>query len=168
MGEFRIGRKYASHVYPDTPRSLPAAFARNFAATQTPLAITTVATAITWTVLQAGVPPSATIPITPKVTGILRIIASILAQSTSAAVPASVTVNLVVDGGAPSLIIVDTVDNNIPGEGFAGAATMTVVIDITVPVGAHTVALQILDQANGLATMIAAFVDIQELPPASG
>ena len=31
MGEFRIGRRFAQHSYPDGPRALSAAFASNFA-----------------------------------------------------------------------------------------------------------------------------------------
>lgn len=73
---FRIGRTFARHTYPDTPRGAPAAFANNFAAgpgtgqaIATALPGTPVFTNTNGSTVEAGTLTAQGMPITPKVTG---------------------------------------------------------------------------------------------------
>lgn len=76
MGEFRIGRVFARHTYPEPRRGGGAsagAFARNFAsgpASET--TITVPGVQVPWAAIDVG-SPGTDVPITPQSTGIIRI-----------------------------------------------------------------------------------------------
>lgn len=53
MGEFRIGRKFASHSYPDTRAATTVPYARNFAVGPGTVTDVTVGTPVPWGVIEA-------------------------------------------------------------------------------------------------------------------
>ena len=170
MGEFRIGRRYAQHVYPDTPQRAPAAFARNYAQTVTPSTLGSGANNVSWTSIEGGgvIPPSIHVPITPNVTGRVRIIATVtLVNSTIA--PIDVIEQIQINGAAPPAsapAAAETVDA-ATGEG-SGLATMTLLLDISLPVGPTTqIEIQLTAGTAGL-ELSAASIELQEVPLATG
>ena len=174
MGEFRIGRKFAQHSYPESRRDSTLAFARNSAqgpGGDAPVPVTTGGTQILWETIESGGGPSEDVPITPLVTGRIRIIAMVAVTNTIG-VPTTVKVVAQVEDvtipGSP--VPEATVDESTDaGNGFE---TITYVFDTTLlPVGA-TKHIEILvtagvDNAIEL-TLENSTLDIQELPAATG
>jgi len=106
MGEFRIGRKFASHSYPEPRRDTTVAFARNFAkgpATSTIIAAGnlvqpfTGGTLVPWDFIESGAPLGTSVPITPVTTGIMLVSGVVCVKSTSTA-DAFVFVQVLLDG----------------------------------------------------------------------
>lgn len=102
MGEFRIGRKYAHHFYPDTPRGAGAlSLARNFA--MGPGDSTNVVTAgdggtqIPWDFIESDAALGVDVPITPSVTGQILFKGVVVVKNSSLS-PVNVTLQVEVDG----------------------------------------------------------------------
>jgi hypothetical protein len=120
MGEFRIGRRYAQHTYPDTPRGAGAlSFARNFAeGPGTPTTIDTSGVQVPWAFIESGDPVGVNVPITPRVTG--RILFSGVVQVTNNdAAPVTVQVQIQVNG---STLLVPLVQETVDANGEAAIA----------------------------------------------
>ena len=89
MGEFRIGRTFARHSYPDTPRGASAAFASNFAlgpGSDQAIATapgTAVFTAANGSAVSAGTITADGAPITPNVTGDVLVEAAVEVRNTT-------------------------------------------------------------------------------------
>jgi hypothetical protein len=173
MGEFRIGRTFARHSYPDTPRGASAAFARNsaFGPNSPPLSVDPVAgTLITWQSIEVGTIGGTVVPITPKVTGIVRVIVNVVFENAGAA--DVVGVDLLVNGATTG-----TTESTIDSSSEAGHAFITVpwLVDFAggfkLPVGA-TYNLEVkVAQLHGSGTISVigvTSIDIQELPAATG
>lgn len=166
----RIGRKFAGETYPISPgaRGGSAAFARNSASGVAAFggqAISTVAAPIQWAAIESGASPSANVPITPHVTGRIRITGMVtIANATGAA--QHVDMQAQVDGGSP--ITFPLAQASVIANGFA---TVPFVLDLgsgTAPLSvgvAHTIALSIAASANGAlsVTFSSSFMDIQEV-----
>lgn len=98
MGEFRIGRTFARHSYPDTRAATSVPYARNFAAG--PAVDTAVATApgtqVPWSAIEVGA-PGVDVPITPKSTGVIHVDGVISVHNTSE-LPVDVQVEVQIGG----------------------------------------------------------------------
>lgn len=72
MGEFRIGRKFAQHSYPESRQNTTVPYASNFAEgpANSTTAVTTDGTQVPWQVVAAG-SPGVDVPVTPSSTGAL-------------------------------------------------------------------------------------------------
>jgi hypothetical protein len=176
MGEFRIGRKHAQHSYPDTPRSAVASYARNSAlgpqdrvqSLPAPLGAN-----ILWLTPEIGV-AGANIPITPRVTGIVRV-ASVVVCQNAAFAPDAMVVELILDGVPIGLQTGSTIDAATE----AGNGLITIPYEIIFAPGGggnapltlapHTIAIHVTPSLGGVGTSVLALstVDIQELPLAS-
>lgn len=100
MGEFRIGRKYAQHSYPEPRRGGASAtpFARNFAAGPgSETNITVPGVQVPWSAIDVGA-PGVNIPITPQSTGIIRIAGALTIKNHSGSNVVTVLVNPQVAG----------------------------------------------------------------------
>lgn len=110
---FRIGRKHAQHTYPEAPRGAgPFQFARNLAAgpgrTDVPVSVaalpaapsagTPVFTLANNSLVEAGVLTADGAPITPSVTGIIRVSGVVNVENTGADGPVDVAVFLAING----------------------------------------------------------------------
>lgn len=98
----RIGRKYASHTYPQSPGAggggAVSAFARNYA--QGPAAGTLVEDAsggIVFSIVEGGGGATPNVPITPRVTGLILVEGTIECSNTKEDAD-QLTVQIVVDG----------------------------------------------------------------------
>lgn len=166
---FRVGRKSAQHSYPTSPGAAggAAAFARNFA--QGPSVDTAVAdgagTQIPWAFIESGAAPGVHVPITPQVTGRVRIVGVFAIVSVD---EASVNIHFTVQ--------IDDVTHATPVVSAtvpaSGLATVPFLVDIPVlPVGT-TSNISILATASdspGLSLAeLSSTLDIQELPAATG
>jgi len=166
MGEFRIGRKHASHSYPDTGgrASPPQPPGRNYAfgpANNTAIA-TTPGTDVPWSVHESGV-AGVDVPITLKTTGRLRVSAMLTINSL---VASSVEVHVRID---------DTTNIAIP---FAAPATPAGNLNVTVPIlvettltlGLHTVQIRCIAPGDDGNTLVAnqCSIEVQELTGAAG
>jgi hypothetical protein len=140
MGEFRIGRRFAQHTYPDTPRGGGAlAFARNFAmGPATPTTITTGGVQVPWDFIESGAPSGVNVPITPRVTG--RMLFSGVVQVTNNDdAPVTVQVQIQVNDATELVPLVqETVDAN--GE---AAIAFEIMYIASLPVGV-TAQIQLL------------------------
>lgn len=168
---FRVGRSRAQHVYPESRGVTTLVFARNFA--QGPsetTAVTMAGVQVPWTSIESvgGSPPPGTVdvPITPRVTGRVRLLAMVAVQNTSGAA-AKVSVQAQVGGvtvvGAP--LGTETVDAT------TGVETVPYVFDLTLPVGTTSdIELLVSASADGALALIpsSTTLDIQELPRATG
>jgi hypothetical protein len=101
MGEFRIGRKYAHHFYPDTPRGAGAlSLARNFAmGPGDPTDVVTAGdggTQIPWDFIESDGPLGVDVPITPRVTGQILFKGVVVVKNNSLS-PVNVTVQVEID-----------------------------------------------------------------------
>jgi hypothetical protein len=167
MGEFRIGRKHAQHSYPDTPRGAVAAFARNYASTNQNQDFSTGTVDVAWQAIESGAAPGTDVPVTPRVTGRVRIITTcVLINETLN--PINVSVFSRIDG-SPVGEAAETVD--AATETSNGESTITFVVDAdALPVGAaHQVSVRCTSSsATADLTLAVAQVDIQELPAATG
>ena len=175
MGEFRIGRSRAQHSYPDTPRAGVAAFARNSAfgpqgGTQ---GLPAIGDKVKWTALEVGTVGGTVVPITPHVTGIVRVIVTVECQNTNTAAGNTMAVNLLVDGASVGVTTGSPINAAIV-EGQLGiiAIPLTVVFaganKLSVGV-AHTLEVQVTPLQGGTATAVIGFtsIDVQELPTAT-
>jgi hypothetical protein len=174
MGEFRIGRTFARHSYPDTPRAGGlAALARNsaFGPDSPPLAVDPVnGTKLTWQSIEVGTPGGTVVPITPKVTGIVRVIVNVVFENAGAS--DVIGVDLLVNGSTTG-----TTESTIDASSEGGSAFITIpwVVDfaggVKLPVG-PTYNLEVkVAQLHGSGTISVlgvSSIDIQELPPATG
>jgi hypothetical protein len=120
MGEFRIGRKHASHTYPDTPRGAGAlSFARNFAiGPNTPTTITTGGVQVPWDIIESGASPGVNVPITPRVTGRM-LFAGVIQVTNNDDVPVTISVQVQVQG---STLLVPLVQETVDANGEAAIA----------------------------------------------
>lgn len=171
MGEFRIGRKYARHVYPDTNRGAGLlAYARNSASAiegaqpAGGIVADPGVSPLAWADIEST-PGSggASVPITPKVTGILRVVGMLTLVGPGIAAAANVRIDVLIDG-APVASTQQTVEVD-------GVANVGFQVDrYDAGIGAHTVALQAaaLTGADANLKVTNMEIDIQELPPVTG
>ena len=99
---FRIGRRYAQHVYPETGGGrgggTATAFARNFATgPKSDTEITGGGIQVPWNGIDVGASPSVDVPITPKSTGIV-IISGIITVTNSSESSFDIEVDVQVEG----------------------------------------------------------------------
>ncbi len=184
---FRIGRKFAQHVYPEPRRSAGAdAFARNSAialpGSGTPIGEGGVQVA--WTYIESegsAAQPGSTfdVPITPRSTGVIRVIGTVqIENGTEENINASVQVQVNGSSIVPP-VASSTVDAQF-GEGLTdGIETLSFVLDLIatdpvlvagVPLSVGVLAnieLLVTATADGL-VLGTATLDIQELPAATG
>jgi hypothetical protein len=168
---FRIGRKYASHTYPQSQaaQTLPL-FARNFA--QGPTSNQVVGTggaAITpWTV-ESGSAANAHVPITPRVTGLVLVTAVIEMENTSgvsAEVQGQILLNDNPLPGTPPLSLTTVASGN-----FATLTVQALVGPLPVGVEANIgVGVITLGSGSPAVTLQAddSTVSVQEIPAATG
>jgi hypothetical protein len=166
MGEFRIGRKFARHTYPESPRigNALTAFARNFATG--PKVDTAIGAGIQvpWNAVDAGTPPTtADVPITCRSTGIV-IVSGVVTISNPSGAPILVTATVQVDGVATTSFSATTVP-------AGGEATIPVLAETdpgTTPIGA-THQIEISIDGNG-ATIVGdgSSISVQEVSVATG
>ena len=176
MGEFRIGRSRAQHSYPDTRGAGVAGFARNSAfgpSPQTPLAIAALGTKIPWVAPEVGTAGSTIVPITPNVTGIVRVLADVVVENTAGVVN-NMLVELFVNGvtSGPVVVSVSTIPAKIENDSgfitipfefdFAGANKLTLGT-------LYKMEIKVTPMQGGTSTKVDyASIDIQELPAATG
>ena len=179
MSEF-VGRTGSHRVYsyPEAPRggsSVP--FARNSAIGPQfdgPLPITQAGVLIPWQGIEnvGSVPPGTTdVPITPRVTGVVRVICTIAVQNVGTT--QNVEANLLVDGS-----LVASFPNTIlgPGEGPDEFETITFAFDFSpataplLPLGtSFQVSIKLLSDVDDVSLQLdTATLDIQELQAATG
>lgn len=120
MGEFRIGRKYAQHSYPDTPRGAGAlSLARNFAiGPNAPTTITTGGVQVPWDIIESGASPGVHVPITPRVTGRM-LFSGVIQVSNNDDAPVDISVQVQVQD---STLLVPLVQQTVPADGEAAIA----------------------------------------------
>jgi len=173
---FRIGRTYARHTYPEGPKGLSAAFARNSAfgpqgGTQAIPA--SGGTKIIWNAMEVGSAGATAVPITPKVTGIVRAIVTVVAVNSTGASD-DIAVQFVVDG-APvgGGATISTVPATL--EGQDSAITIPLTFDFAdaqaMSVGTtHTVEVLVTSVlgVSGKSVLGLSSIDLQELPAATG
>jgi len=166
MGEFRIGRRHASHSYPDTgsKASPPIPPARNFAfgpGTDTGI-LTTPGTDVPWSNLESGA-AGVNVPITPRVTGRLSIRAMLMLKST---VASSVTINVRVDG-----ITTIAIPFSVPATPAANLNTpVPLLVETTVTLAPHTIQIRCVASGDDGNMLVAnqCSVEVQELVGAAG
>ena len=177
MTEF-VGRTGSRRVYsyPETPRGGGAtAFARNSAVGPLggTLAITQAGVLIPWGPIESvgTVPPGTTdVPITPRVTGVVRVICTILVQNldTTQNVEAVLLLGATFVAAFPNTILG-------PGEGPDEFETITFIFDFNptttpLPVGVVSqLSVKLLADVNDISLQLnEAVIDIQELQAATG
>jgi hypothetical protein len=113
MGEFRIGRKFAQHSYPNSRAASTVPFARNFAAgpEQDQVIPLGVDTPVLWAAIESGAPPGPLVPITRLSTGIIRI-SGVLTVNTEDLVQVVVRIRGTPPGGPPIILPVPLAENN--------------------------------------------------------
>jgi hypothetical protein len=170
MGEFRIGRRFAQHSYPESRQNTTVPFARNFA--QGPADLTPITMAgiqVPWDVIESGAPPGADVPIVPQATGRVRLIASLTIGNTGegseTAVVRAQTNGMLIDFPQSGM--------TIPG---GGVGTIPYVLDIgpgsvshpiPLAVGSPTdIELFVTATSDGVLSLApnSSTLDIQELP----
>lgn len=175
MGEFRIGRSRAQHSYPDTRGAGPAGFARNsaFGPPDGIQAISATGDKIKWSTLEVGTPGSTEVPITPQVTGIVRVIGSVVCRNTALSSANTMTVEIFIGGVGLGARSISTIDGATESE--SGFITIPVLFDFAGPsalsVGvAHKIELNVVPLQGGTSTAVVTLssIDIQELPAATG
>ena len=170
MGEFRIGRKFAQHSYPESRRNTTLPFARNSAfGPSAPLSLTTGGVLVPWASVEAGAPPGSTsIPITPQVTGIVRMIGMFLVQNT--AVSSEIATFLVSINGGPPIPVPSQATVDAGTELTPGFETLPFVLDLPpLPVGTTShISVLARSSADNTLTVTTATFDVQELPLATG
>lgn len=179
MGEFRIGRTFARHSYPDTPRGQPAgAFARNSAVgPATTTALNPAGQVVPWEVTETGDLNVVSVKITPRSTGRIRITAMITVQN-GVTGPTDVSVKLqagaAVGGPFVDLPLPAANQTTVLGTALAGGgggfATIPLVADEFGVIGTPAfVAIKISASPNAVSlVMEATTIDIQETPVATG
>jgi hypothetical protein len=173
MGEFRIGRTYARHSYPDTPRGASAAFARNsaFGPNSPPLSVDPVAgTKVPWQQIEVGTAGDTVVPFTPKVTGITRVLVNVVFENAGASDVVGVSVLI---GGS----IIGSTVSTIDASSEAGRAFITVPFQVDLagadklllgPTYSFEVKVAQLHGSGTISVIVVSSIDIQELPPATG
>jgi hypothetical protein len=167
MGEFRIGRKYAHHFYPDTPRGAGAlSLARNFA--MGPGDATDVVTSgdggtqIPWDFIESDAALGVDAPITPRVTGQILFKGVIVFKNNSLS-PVNVTAQVEVNDLA---IAPPVVEETVAANGLA-AVPFEVLIDTPLALGI-TANIQVIVTAstNGAVTLTvdSSTIEIEEVP----
>jgi hypothetical protein len=177
---FRIGRKFASHTYPEASRGGSGnpltAFARNFAvgpATDTP--VVTTGTQILWGTVDVPDINPQNVPITPRSTGVVRVSGSIIVQNTGVN-PATVVVQVQVNGVATPAAFAEapivTIDPANGIEETSGFESIPLLVELTGLVIGTKVDVQILvgSFTDGIVflTAIRSTIDVQEVAVATG
>jgi len=169
MSEFvghAVGTRYYS--YPETPRGGGAlAFARNSGTAGDETSISQAGVQVQWTEREVAGATNVDVPITPRVTGIIRFLGMFYIQNEGPGNVQDVTVTLQVNGSdvASVAATVETVgegsgSETIPfiltGPGFTVGTTYNVQFKLSKATG------------SGSLLMITGTVDVQELPRATG
>lgn len=179
MTEF-VGRTGSRRVYsyPETPRGASAAFARNSAAGPQfdgPLPITQAGVPIPWAAIESvgTVPPGTTdVPITPRVTGVVRVICTIEVENVGTTQNVEAVLEL---AGSPVASFANTILG--PGEGPDEFETITFAFDFnpsgpggSLPVGTTSqLSVKLLSDVDDVSLQLnAATFDVQELQTATG
>ncbi|MGH3303685.1 MAG: hypothetical protein ACRDOK_18800 [Streptosporangiaceae bacterium] len=168
MGEFRIGRKFASHSYPDARRDTTQPFARNYAlGPTTSTDVTMAGTLVPWTVIESGAPPGTDVPITPKTSGIIQA-DGVICIKNSSATPQNVQL----------LVLVNSVAITPENEAVTIAADPGYMAIPFIaedpnlrPIGTPVnVTIKLTANADGVITMalLSSSLRVQEVPPATG
>jgi len=171
MGEFRIGRKFASHSYPESRAATTVPFARNFATGPTlfaaPPDVQTTGTQVPWNVIESGAPPGFDVPITPKSTGRIRI-TGVVAVKNSTMSPVLVTVLVQLNGANEfnPLFLSAVVDSE-------GAVAIPIVAELSAllaPGVQRLIEFFVFASADGAIslTVESSSIDVQEVPFATG
>lgn len=172
---FRIGRKYAQHSYPETGQSGVTPFAYNYAIgpATSPLGMTQAGTTITWTRVEStGLSSTGNVPITPEVTGRVRITATVEVQNQSELSAQDAAIHLLVNG-TPVASFANTIPASLGG-GNTGLEVISFTFDLVPPaalaVGATAnISLVALSSTDDVAlSVVAATIDIQERQVATG
>jgi len=171
---FRIGRKFASHTYPETPRAAPAAFARNSAVRKgSPITITDTFAEISWTIIESNGGSGVDVPITPSVTGVVRLLV-VLVVSNVSSTPTNVFVQARVNHVTQTFpAIATTVDARLSDDPpIPGLETVTYLLDgVLVPVGVPyniEIYISTTPMSGDELNLADVTLDIQELPLATG
>jgi hypothetical protein len=136
---FIIGRgRYARETYPETGGSSDAAFARNSATGPSGLVPLDngVDTYVPWHEVESvGIGTTIHVPITPKVTGKIRVIAMIGINNTTLD-PATVDVRVAVgDGATPIPVPVPVAVATVDGTATPSIIEIPVLVDFDLPIG---------------------------------
>jgi hypothetical protein len=171
MGEFRIGRSRAQHSYPDTRGAAPNGFARN-SALGPDGGSQALPDKIKWGILEVGTVGGTVVPITPRVTGIIRIIGSVVCENEDIN-PNVMKVVVFVDGVSLVTGSVSTID--AAPEAGHGFITIPIEVDLAGVLAlstgvTHTIEVQVVPLNGGTSTSVVSLsaLDIQELPVATG
>lgn len=122
---FRIGRSRAQHTFPTSPGAQTQPFARNFAqGPAAPQEITASPVLVGWASIESGAPAGTSVPITPKVTGLL-LVTGVIELSNGDETQVTVTAQVTV-GGTPIGPISQV---SVPGVGFATIPIQTLVAE---------------------------------------
>ena len=146
MGEFRIGRSRAQHSYPTSPRATTLPLARNSASGPDAggaggQVIGSAGAQIVWEDFEIGVPPSADVPITPSVTGIVHVTGVIVILASVSNLNVHLRVQL---GG----VNVDVPASEIISTGETPDQRVAIPFDVIIGSGENTPALDIGVTAN--------------------
>lgn len=167
MGEFRIGRKFARHVYPDNSRAAALTlFARNSAVGPSGATdITTIGTPVPWDIIESGAPSGPDVPITPRVTGLVSISGVISVKSSSVS---QESVQLEAFAGGILVPVPNQEQVSIDPDGFE-AIPFLVLVPLTVGVPTNIRIGLIASTDNVLQIVFeSSTILIQEMAPATG
>jgi len=167
MGEFRIGRSYAKHSYPESRQNTTVPLARNFAiGPLTSTAVTTGGTQVPWSDIESGATPGVDVPITPASSGTIQLTGVIeVNNGTESGVNVQVQVQL---AGTTSPL--PATEKVTAPPGFSAIPLLTEWIT-ALPLGT-TAKFEVLVTAasNGAITLVAqsSSFEVKEVPPATG
>ena len=172
MGEFRIGRKSAQHFYPERARGTALALARNFASG--PEDDTGIVggggTQIPWSAIASGAPAGVHVPITPKSTGIILVVAVFTAKNSSSDPVVLDTIQLNVQINDVSMTIPATVQHTIVDaqdtqaiQVMAKTSALPIGVTANISILATQIAGSNLSVLSGTATL-----ELQEVSDATG
>jgi hypothetical protein len=167
MGEFRIGRAYAKHSYPESRQNTTVPLARNFAVgPATTTAVTTGGTPVPWSSIESGAPAGVNVPLTPLSSGIIEL-TGVIEVDNGTESPVVVQVQTALSGPILGLPVNEKVTVQ---PGFAAIPIVTEWL-AALPLGT-TVDFQVIVTAasNGAITLVAGSSSfrVKEVPPATG
>jgi hypothetical protein len=165
---FRIGRRHASHTYPESKGVGALAFARNFAfGPAAPYEVTDTPTRIPWGTIDSGAAPGQSVPITPTVTGLILVqgvVECVNSSEDAEQLTVQVGVNGVlqatpleagfVNGGAGE-------QTSVPFQTRLGPFPLGVLVNISLFVSANSIGDLSLEVGDST-------LSVQEVPPATG
>jgi hypothetical protein len=160
---FRIGRKYASHVYPERAGGggAASAFARNFATG--PKGSPATGVQINWNSIDVGADPDEDVPITALSTGII-VISGAIGVSNISGTPVLVTVQVQVD----DVSIGSSFQVTVPDGSLESIPFLAETTPLDTPVGVLR-NVQVLVTGAGATTPVdSSAISVQEVSVATG